>query len=286
MQPKIGIIGGSGLYKIAGIKNIEETAISTPFGKPSDKYIIAEFYNEKIAFLPRHGVGHRLTPSELNYRANIYGFKKLGVEQIIAVSAVGSLKEEIAPKDVVIPHQFFDRTSKRICTFFGEGITAHVPFAKPVCLDLAKIVYEAAKTSGAKVHWGGTYLNMEGPQFSTLAESNLYRQWGMDIIGMTNLCEAKLAREAEMCYTTMAMVTDYDCWHPEHESVSIEMIIEHLVNNVDTAHKILKEIIIRLPEERECRCRHALKDTIVSDPKLIPPATKKKLELIIGKYVK
>lgn len=285
MEAKIGIIGGSGLYKIKGLEDIKEVAIETPFGKPSDKYILAKLNGLSIAFLPRHGVGHTILPTELNYRANVFGFKILGVSNIIAISAVGSLREEIAPMDIVIPHQFFDRTSKRICTFFGEGLAVHMPFAHPICLDLAKVVYEAAKKAGAKVHWGGTYLNMEGPQFSTQSESSVYRQWGMDIIGMTNLCEAKLAREAEICYTTAALVTDYDCWHPEHDSVTIEIIIGYLTKNIVVAHDIIKETAAVIDPERDCKCHHALKDTIITDRKCIPEKTKQKLDIIIGKYL-
>lgn len=285
--PQIGILGGSGLYKIGGMDKIIEVSVSTPFGKPSDKYIIGELSGKTIAFLPRHGIGHRISPTELNYRANIYGFKKLGVTRIIAVSAVGSLKEEIAPMDVVIPHQFFDRTSKRICTFFSNGITAHIMFDNPICMDLAEILHRSAEEIGIKVHWGGTYLNMEGPQFSTKAESNIYRQWEMDIIGMTNLCEAKLAREAEICYSTLALVTDYDCWHPEHDSVTVEMIINYLNQNITTAQKIIKQAISTIPFERshKCSCQHALENAIITNKDLIPKKPKKDLDIIIGKYI-
>lgn len=284
-KPEIGIIGGSGLYKIEGLENLKTVSVSTPFGKPSDNYIIGRLSGKTVAFLPRHGTGHSILPTELNYRANIYGFKKLGVNRIIAVSAVGSLKEEIAPMDIVIPHQFFDRTSKRTCTFLGKGIVGHIGFDKPVCMDLAEILHKAAKNTGAKIHWGGTYLNMEGPQFSTKAESFLYRHWGMDIIGMTNLCEAKLAREAELCYTTLGLVTDYDCWHPQHDSVTLEMIINYLTKNVTTAQKILKQALSLIPEQRTCMCQDALKDAIITNKKLIPRKTRKNLDLIIGKYL-
>lgn len=284
-QAQIGIIGGSGLYKLTGIKKVKSVSVTTPFGKPSSKYIIGRFGEKIVAFLPRHDVGHKLMPSELNFRANIYGFKKLGVEQIIAVSAVGSLKEEIAPLDIVIPHQFFDRTTHRASTFFGEGIVAHISFAHPICLELAKILYDSAKKTGVNVHWGGTYLNMEGPAFSTISESDVYRQWGMDIIGMTNLCEAKLAKEAEICYATLALVTDYDCWHPKHDSVSVEMVIQNLTKNVNHAKKILELSIPKISPERTCKCREALKHAIITDKNAVPEKTKKKLKLIIGKYI-
>lgn len=283
---EIGIIGGSGLYKIEGLKNIKCISINTPFGKPSSQYVIGLLGGKTVAFLPRHDVGHKILPTELNYRANIYGFKKLGVERIIAVSAVGSLKENIAPLDIVIPHQFFDRTTKRSSTFFGDGIVAHVAFANPICIDLAQILHEAVTKTGIKVHWGGTYLNMEGPAFSTKAESMVYRQWGMDIIGMTNLAEAKLAREAEICYATIALVTDYDCWYPEHDSVTVEMVIQNLVKNSENAKKIIETALSKIPHNRTCKCEDALKDAIVTDRKTIPKKTKDNLKLIIGKYIK
>lgn len=283
-KAQVGIIGGSGLYNIEGIKNVKTVAVTTPFGKPSSKYIIGRYGAKDVAFLPRHDVGHKLLPSELNYRANIYGFKKLGVEQIIAISAVGSLREEIAPLDIVIPHQFFDRTSMRHSTFFGEGIVGHVGFAHPICMDLANILYEAAKTLGVNVHWGGTYLNMEGPAFSTIAESNVYRQWGMDIIGMTNLVEAKLAREAEICYATIALVTDYDCWHPKHEIVTVDMVVHNLLKNVSNAKKILELSLPEIKAERACKCKDALKHAIATDKKVIPEKTKQKLKILFGKY--
>lgn len=282
---QIGIIGGSGLYQLEGIKNVEAVSVSTPFGKPSSKYILGQYGSKNVAFLPRHDVGHRLLPSELNYRANIYGFKKLGVEQIIAVSAVGSLKEEIAPLDIVIPHQFFDRTSKRHETFFGDGIVAHLSFAHPICMELSKVLYESARETGANIHWGGTYVNMEGPAFSTIAESNVYRQWGMDIIGMTNLCEAKLAKEAEICYASISLVTDFDCWHPRHESVTVEMVTQNLLKNIHNAKKILELSLPKIPAARTCKCQEALKHAIITDKNTIPEKTKKKLKLIIGKYI-
>lgn len=284
-KARIGIIGGSGLYKIEGLKGVKSVSITTPFGKPSGKYTIGKLADKTVAFLPRHDIGHRILPTELNYRANIYGFKKLGVERIIAVSAVGSLKEEIAPLDIVIPHQFFDRTTKRPSTFFGDGIVAHIAFAEPICIDLSNILYESAKKIGANVHRGGTYINMEGPAFSTMSESNVYRQWGMDIIGMTNLVEAKLAREAEICYATLALVTDYDCWHPEHDKVTVEMIIQNLTKNTNNAKKIIELAIPQIPLHRKCKCKDALKDAIITDRKIIPRSIIKKLKPIIGKYI-
>jgi 5'-methylthioadenosine phosphorylase len=284
-KAQIGIIGGSGLYNIEGIKNIKSVNVTTPFGRPSSKYIIGQLGQRTVAFLPRHDVGHRLLPSELNYRANIFGFKKLGVEQIIAISAVGSLKEEIAPLDIVIPHQFFDRTTHRHQTFFGEGVVAHIPFAHPICMDLAEVLHKAAKKTEINIHWGGTYLNMEGPAFSTKAESEVYRQWGMDIIGMTNLAEAKLAREAEICYATIALVTDYDCWHPSHETVTVDMVVKNLLKNVTNAKKILELALPHIPLERKCKCKDALKYAFATDKKIIPEKIRKKLNLIIGKHI-
>ncbi len=285
-MPRIGIIGGSGLYDIEGLKNPKWVKVDTPFGKPSDEYLCAELSGVELAFLPRHGRAHHILPSELNYTANIYGMKKLGVEMVISVSAVGSLKEEIKPLDIFIPDQYVDRTNRsRVTTFFGNGIVAHVALANPTCPKLSRIVYEAVKSQGLPVHFGGTYLNMEGPAFSTKAESNLYRSWGMDVIGMTNMPEARCAREAEICYVTMAMVTDYDCWH-EGEDVSIEMVIQNLQKNADNAKKILKEIITNLPDKRNCVCASALKDAIITNPDVIPDGIKKRLDIIIGKYIK
>ncbi|MBM3251401.1 MAG: S-methyl-5'-thioadenosine phosphorylase [Candidatus Omnitrophica bacterium] len=283
---KIGIIGGSGLYQIEGLKNAKEVEIKTPFGEPSDKYVIGSLENTEIAFLPRHGKGHRISPSELNFRANIFGMKKLGVERIISVTACGSLKQEFKPLDFVIPDQFVDRTHKaRPDTFFEKGIVAHVVFADPVCSDLSKTLYNCAKELGITVHYGGTYLNMEGPAFSTRAESELYRKWGMDIIGMTNLQEAKLAREAEICYATLAAVTDFDCWHQTEEEVSIDMIIQNLQKNIENAKKILKSAIKRLGKDRTCDCKDALKYAIITSKELIPAQIKKDLSIIIGKYI-
>jgi 5'-methylthioadenosine phosphorylase len=284
-MPRLGIIGGSGLYNIEGLENSEWIKIETPFGDPSDKFLRAKLSGQDIVFLPRHGKGHRLLPSELNYPANIYGMKKLGVDMIISISAVGSLKQEIKPLDIVIPDQYVDRTrGPRKTTFFGNGISAHIAFADPSCPVLAKLLYEEATLLGLPVRMGGTYINMEGPAFSTRAESNLYRSWGMDIIGMTNMPEAKCSREAEICYATMAMVTDYDCWH-ESEGVSIDMIIQNLLKNVENAKKILKGLICKLPQERNCICESALKDAIVTSPDVITEDVKKRLDIIIGKYI-
>lgn len=284
---KIGIIGGSGLYNIEGIKKVKKISLITPFGKPSDQYVTGLLEGKEVVFLPRHGVGHRISPSEINYRANIYGMKKLRVERIISVTACGSLKEEIKPLDFVILDQFVDRTNcAREMTFFRKGIVAHVMFAHPICKGLSESVYNAGLSLGLKMHKGGTYINMEGPAFSTLAESKLYRSWGMDIIGMTNMSEAKLAREAEICYATLACVTDYDCWYPQHGTVSIDLIIENLNKNIENAKKIISNLVKNLPAERECGCKDALKYAIVTDKKLIPAKLKKDLGLIIGKYIK
>lgn len=284
-EQTIGIIGGSGLYNIEGITDVESLSIDTPFGKPSDNFTLGILEGKKVAFLPRHGKGHTILPSELNFRANIYGMKKLGVEHIIAVSAVGSMKEEIKPLDIVIPDQFFDRTRGRISTFFGNGIVGHVSFADPVCNNLATLLYESAKSVNARVHKGGTYLCMEGPLFSTRAESHVYRQWGVSIIGMTNLQEAKLAREAEICYSTLAMATDYDCWHEGEESVTLEMVISNLNKNAEMAKKILKAAIPKINQKRTCICAAAARDAIVTNKDIVPEETKKKLEVIFGKYL-
>jgi len=284
---RIGVIGGSGLYKIEGMKNVKKKELTTPFGKPSDQFIIGELEGREIVFLPRHGIGHKISPSEINYRANIYAMKKLGVERIISVAACGSLKEEMAPMDFVVVDQFIDRTNhSREMTFFSGGIVAHIMFSDPVCPHLAQAIYECGKNLGLKMHKGGTYLNMEGPAFSTLAESKLYRSWGMDIIGMTNIAEAKLAREAEICYATLAAVTDYDCWHPQHDTVTVEMVISNLIKNTENAKKIISVVIEALPEDRQCGCANALKNAIVTDKKMIPGKIKKDLGVIIGKYVK
>lgn len=284
---RIGIIGGSGLYKMEGLKIKKEISLKTPFGKPSGRFVIGDLESREVVFLPRHDVGHRICPSHINYRANIFGMKKLGVERIISVTACGSLKEELRPLDFVVVDQFVDRTNyARDMSFFGEGIVAHIEFSHPVCSELAKVLYESAKSLNLRVHSKGTYINMEGPAFSTLAESNLYRSWGMDVIGMTNFAEAKLAREAEICYATLAAVTDYDCWHPAHESVTIEMVIQNLLKNIENAKKILRLVIKNIPEERNCKCKDALKHAIITDKRIIPPKIKKDLKIIIGKYIK
>ncbi|HEY7171719.1 MAG TPA: S-methyl-5'-thioadenosine phosphorylase [Vicinamibacterales bacterium] len=285
-QVEVGIIGGSGLYDMAELTDRQEKAVTTPFGDPSGPYVIGTLRGRRVAFLSRHGVGHRWMPSELNYRANIFGFKTLGVERILSASAVGSLKEEYRPLDILVPDQFFDRTKGRISTFFGRGIVAHIAFAHPLCPDLSTVAAAAAQQVGATVHRGGTYVNMEGPQFSTLAESRLYRSWGMDVIGMTNLQEAKLAREAEICYATLALITDYDCWHPDHDSVTVELIVANLMQNAATAQKTIAEAVARLDGARTCACRDALATAIITQPQYIPAAVKKELAPIIGKYVK
>ena len=283
---QIGIIGGSGLYDMSELSDREERTVSTPFGDPSGPYVIATLRGKRVAFLARHGSGHRLMPSELNYRANIFGMKVLGVDYILSASAVGSLQERYVPQHLVIPDQFFDRTKGRISTFFGSGLVAHVAFAHPVCGRLAAIAYDSCTAVGATAHKGGTYVCMEGPQFSTLAESKLYRAWGMDIIGMTNLQEAKLAREAEICYATIALVTDYDCWHPDHDSVTVDLIISNLMENAVTAQKAIAEAVSRIGEARTCDCGTALSAAIITRPELIPASVKQELEPIIGKYVK
>jgi len=283
---KIGIVGGSGLYDMAELTDREEKAISTPFGDPSGPYLLGTLRGKRVAFLARHGLGHRILPSELNFRANIYGFKVLGVERILSASAVGSLKQEYKPLDIVVPDQFFDRTRGRISTFFGRGLVAHVAFAHPVCGDLSAIAADSAESVGATVHRGGTYVNMEGPQFSTLAESRLYRSWGMDVIGMTNLQEAKLAREAEICYATLALVTDYDCWHPDHDSVTVDLIVANLLQNAVTAQKTIAEAVSRISSTRPCACKDALATAIITQAALVPEQTKKDLAPIIGKYIK
>jgi 5'-methylthioadenosine phosphorylase len=284
---KIGIVGGSGLYQIEGLKKVKELSVQTPFGKPSDKLVCGELEGKDVVFLPRHGRGHRINPSEVNYRANIYALKKLGVDRIISVTACGSLREDFKPLDFVLPDQFVDRTNQaRKMTFFEKGIVAHLSFADPVCGALRKVVQKGILDLGLKVHFGGTYLNMEGPQFSTRAESNLYRSWGMDLIGMTNMSEAKLAREAEMCYATLAAITDFDCWYESKEEVTVEMVIRNLCKNVDNAKKVLKLAIKEMPYKTGCACHSALKDAIVTDRKHISPGVKKKLKPIIGRYIK
>jgi 5'-methylthioadenosine phosphorylase len=285
MAPIIGIIGGSGLYSMPGFDAQEERVLETPFGAPSDAYVIGTLRSKQVAFLARHGRGHRLMPSELNFRANIYGFKMLGAERILSLSAVGSLKEEHKPLDFVLPDQFVDRTVGRVSTFFGDGLVAHISFAHPICSQLAGVAHATAKSLGINAKLGGAYLCMEGPAFSTLAESNLYRSWGMDVIGMTNLQEAKLAREAEICYTTIAMVTDYDCWHPDHDAVTVNDIIANLNQNAANATKLVAAAVEAMPAERSCKCGSALAHAIISDRAKIPAGTRKKLELIVGKYL-
>jgi 5'-methylthioadenosine phosphorylase len=285
MSISIGIIGGSGLYDMAELTDREERRLQTPFGDPSAPYVVATLGGKRVAFLARHGAGHRLLPSELNFRANIYGFKTLGVEYLLSASAVGSLKQEYKPMDLVIPDQFFDRTRGRLSTFFGRGLVAHVGFAHPFCAALSDIAFRAAQAARATVHKGGTYVCMEGPQFSTFAESQVYRSWGMDIIGMTNLQEAKLAREAEICYTTIALVTDYDCWHPEHDQVTVEMIIANLTRNAQTAQQVIAKAVDMLPFDRVCECATALKHAIITRPEAIPAEVKRELAPIVGRYL-
>ncbi|HVR39441.1 MAG TPA: S-methyl-5'-thioadenosine phosphorylase [Thermoanaerobaculia bacterium] len=282
----IGVIGGSGLYAMEGLHVLEERAIATPFGDPSDPYVIGEVDGVRVAFLSRHGRGHRLTPSELNYRANIFGFKTLGVHTILSASAVGSMKEQYAPTDIVFPHQFIDRTRHRPDTFFGNGIVGHVSFADPICTSVSSLMSGVARKEGARVHDGGVYVCMEGPQFSTRAESLLYRSWNVDVIGMTNLQEAKLAREAEICYATMALVTDYDCWHESHEAVTVEQVLGYLRANAEMAQKILRGSIAGAANRKhDCGCATALQFAIITDRKAIPDQVKKDLAPIIGRYI-
>jgi 5'-methylthioadenosine phosphorylase len=284
-QVQVGIIGGSGLYDMAEVTDRREVAVTTPFGEPSGPYVIGTLRGKRVAFLSRHGAGHRISPSELNFRANIFGMKLLGVEYILSASAVGSLKHEYKPLDIVIPDQFIDRTRGRVSTFFGRGLVGHVAFAHPFCKILSEVALGSGQAAGASIHRGGTYVCMEGPQFSTLAESKLYRSWGADIIGMTNLQEAKLAREAEICYTTIALVTDYDCWHPDHDSVTVEMIIANLTQNAQTAQQIIAGAVDRLPFDRTCECASALKYALITRPDVIPPETARDLAPIVGKYL-
>jgi len=283
---KIGVIGGSGLYDIEGMADIEELDINTPFGKPSDTVVVGKLEGVGVAFLPRHGRGHRILPTEVPVRANIYALKSLGVERIIAINSVGSLKEEYKPGDLLIPDQLIDRTRSRVNTFFGEGVVVHIPFAEPFCPALSQVVYQAGQEAGATVHKGGIYVVVEGPAFSTKAESFLYRSWGVDVIGMTALPEAKLAREAEICYAIIACVTDYDCWHRSHDAVTAEMIISRLRQNIGTAKRIIKLAVGRIPEKRDCDCAAALKTAIVTAPDIMPDAQKKKFDLLIGKYIR
>jgi 5'-methylthioadenosine phosphorylase len=283
-QAEIGIIGGSGLYTMPGFEAHEEVRLTTPFGDPSDAYIVGTLEGHAVAFLARHSRGHRLSPSELNFRANIYGMKMLGVQRILSLSAVGSMKIEHKPLDFVIPDQFFDRTHGRASTFFGNGIVAHISFADPICPQLSAAAHACAQETGVTSKLGGTYLCMEGPAFSTRAESHVYRTWGMDVIGMTNLQEAKLAREAEICYVTMAMVTDYDCWHEEHDAVTVEQILGNLTKNAENACKLVRQIVKTLPAKRSCKCGSALKHAILTDLKTVPQETKDRLGLLLGNY--
>jgi len=284
-EPVIGIIGGSGLYEMEGLTHLREERVPTPFGDPSDAYILGRMEGRPVAFLARHGRGHRLLPSELNFRANIYGFKTLGVQWIISASAVGSMREAIRPADIVVPDQFFDRTKARASTFFGDGLVAHVSFADPVCPQLSDQLSRAGREAGATVHRGGTYLCIEGPQFSTRAESRIYRGWGVDVIGMTNLQEAKLSREAEICYATMALVTDYDVWHETEGDVSVEKVVAILHKNVATAKAIIRRVLPVIQGDRSCVCAHALKDAIITAPEAIAEAAKQRLWPLVGKYL-
>jgi 5'-methylthioadenosine phosphorylase len=284
-EPLIGIIGGSGLYEMEGMETIREEVVRTPFGEPSDRFVLGRLHGRPVAFLARHGRGHRLMPSELNFRANIFGFKVLGAEWILSASAVGSMREEIKPLDILIPDQFFDRTTQRTSTFFGNGLIAHVSVADPTCQVLGDILYRAGRQVGAAMHRGGTYLCIEGPQFSTRAESRIYRSWGVDVIGMTNLQEAKLAREAEICYATMALVTDYDVWHATEEDVNVEAVVKILQQNVQTAKAIIRAALVEIPEARTCPCAHALRDAIITARHAIPAQVRRDLAPIVGKYL-
>jgi len=287
MNVNIGIIGGSGFYQMEGLTGIEKIDVDTPFGQPSDVLTVGEIEGKRVVFLPRHGVGHRLLPSEINARANVYALKSLGVEWIISVSAVGSLKAEIEPRHFVIPDQLYDHTKNRVNTFFGEGISAHVSLAQPFCHICSEILYQSATEINATVHMGGTSFCMEGPAFSTLAESNVYRRLGFDVIGMTAAPEAKLAREAEICYALLACSTDYDCWHTEHEFVTADMIFENLAANVEVAKRVVKSLIPKIPDKREeCTCSNAIEKSIATNPSVMPEATKRKLRLLVGKYLK
>jgi 5'-methylthioadenosine phosphorylase len=280
----IGIIGGSGLYELDGMTDIRWRRVRTPFGDPSDEFCTGLFDGRRVIFLPRHGRGHRLTPSELNFRANIWGLKSLGAEWVVSVSAVGSMKEEIRPLDLVVPDQFFDQTKRRVGSFFGDGIVAHVGMAEPVCGDLAGLLEKAGRATGATVHRGGTYICIEGPQFSTKAESRIYRGWGVDVIGMTNMPEAKLAREAELCYATLALATDYDVWHESHDAVTVEAVIANLLKNVATAREVLRGVIPLIDGPRTCECPTLLKSAVITSPAAFPLATRRRLDLLIGKY--
>ncbi len=283
-RKRIGIIGGTGLYEMEGLENIHKEKVETPYGAPSEAYIVGKISGKEVVFLPRHGIGHKIPPSELNFRANIYGFKKLGCQWLIGVNSVGSLREEMKPLDIVLPDQFFDRSSRK-CTFFEKGLVAHISFAEPTCKTLRDIIMQAGSGKEVKVHNGGTYINMEGPAFSTRAESNVYRQLGFDVIGMTALSEAKLAREAEICYAAMALVTDYDCWRVGEEPVTTEVIIGNLKKNINAAKEIIKSTVRQIPEERDCPCACALSNAIVTSPDEVSPDVLRKLKIIVGKYI-
>lgn len=285
-QAEIGIIGGSGLYSMAGLTAAREIKVKTPFGDPSAAIVMGTLEGKRVAFLARHGRGHRILPSEINFRANVYAMKLLGVQRIVSVSAVGSLKEDLTPGEFLVPDQFVDRTKCRVSTFFGGGLVAHVGFDKPTCAQMSSVLGDASEACGVGVHRRGTYVCIEGPQFSTLAEADMHRAMKFDVIGMTNVTEAKLAREAEICYATIAMITDFDCWHPDHESVTASQIIATLVQNAENAQKVLREAVRAMPEARSCKCGAALKNAFVTDLKIVPNATKKKLDAIIGKYVR
>ena len=284
-QATIGIIGGSGLYSMPGLMGPREIKVHTPFGEPSEAFVFGTLEGKRVAFLARHGRGHRILPGEINYRANIYAMKLLGVERIISVSAVGSLREELRPGEFLVPDQFVDRTRHRVSTFFGEGLVAHVSFAHPTCEQASAVLADASVHCAVKVHRRGTYICMEGPQFSTLAEANMHRQLNFDVIGMTNVTEAKLAREAEICYSSISMITDYDCWHPDHESVTGTQIIATLNQNSENAQRVLREAVRAMPDNRACKCGAALQHALITDMKLVPPATKRRLAAIIGKYL-
>jgi 5'-methylthioadenosine phosphorylase len=280
----VGVIGGSGLYEMEGLEDIRWVKVRTPFGDPSDAYCTGRFGGRRVIFLPRHGRGHRLTPSELNYRANIYGMKKLGAQALVSISAVGSMKEDIHPLELVVPDQFYDHTKRRISSFFGEGIVAHVGMARPVCAGVAAALAQAGSDVGARVHRGGTYICIEGPHFSTKGESEIYRRWGVSIIGMTNMPEAKLAREAELCYATLALVTDYDVWHDKHDAVTVEAVVANLMKNVATAKEVLRRVISRIPASCGQGCPDALRSAVITHPKAFPPKVRKRLDFLLGKY--
>ena len=281
----LGVIGGSGLYEMEALKKVRRVSVSTPFGSPSDALVVGELEGKPMAFLPRHGLGHRIGPSDINFRANIYAMKKIGASAVLSISAVGSMKEKIRPGDIVVVDQFFDHTKQRKNTFFTDGVVGHISLADPVCPVFSRAVYDAAREVVTRVHRGGVYLCMEGPAFSTRAESEIYRKWGVDVIGMTNMPEAKLAREAELCYAVMALATDYDCWRRNEEDVAIEAILEILRRNVENSRKIIRKIARRFPFSRECGCGEALKNAIITDRKKIPAAARKRLSLLMGKYL-